>query len=95
MGTWMAPSFANLLMEKLEHKFLLTQDVRPQERRRFVDDIFAIWTNDELSLNTLIDSLNHHQPTTKCTSTWSAKQVTFLDTTAYLENRQIRTSLHV
>ena len=95
MGTRMAPSFANLFMGKLEREFLLTQDVKPREWWRFIDDIFAIWTHGESLLRHFIESLNRHHPTIKFTANWSAQAVTFLDTTVYLENGRIRTDLHV
>ena len=42
MGIRMAPSFANLSMERLECEFLLTQDIKPQEWWKFIDDIFVV-----------------------------------------------------
>ena len=95
MGTRMAPSFANLSVGRLERKFLLTQNVKPREWWRFIDDIFAIWTHGELSLRDFIQSLNHHHPTSKITATWSAEKITLLDTTLYLDNGRIKMNLHV
>ena len=95
MGTRMAPSFANLFMGRLEREFLLTQNVKPREWWRFIDDIFAIWTHGELILRHFIESLNCHHPTIKFTATWSAEKITFLDTTVYLDNGRIKTDLHV
>ena len=94
MGTRMAPSYANLFMGKLEREFLLTQDIEPQVWWRFIDDIFAIWTHGEHVLCRFIESLNPHHPTVKFTSTWSAEQVTFLDTTVYPKDGQISTDLY-
>ena len=74
MGTRMAPSFANLFMERLEWEFLLTQDVKPQEWWRFIDNIFAIWTHSESLLRNFVESLNRHHPTIKFTATWSAQK---------------------
>ena len=96
MGTRMAPSYANLFMGKLEREFLLTQDLKPRVWWRFIDDIFAIWTHGEQSLNRFIESLNRHHPTIKFTTNWSAEKVTFLDTTVYLkEDGLIGTDLYV
>ena len=58
MGTRMAPSFANLFMGKLECEFLLTQNIKPQECWRFIEDIFAIWCHGEQLLCNFIESLN-------------------------------------
>ena len=80
MGTCMAPSYANLFMEKLEHEFLLTQDLKPGVWWRFINYIFAIWFHGEQLFKLLVESLNRHNPTIILTATWSAERVTFLDT---------------
>ena len=85
MHTCMAPSYANLFMGKLEHEFLWTQDKIPQVWWRYIDDIFAIWTLGEPSLRVFSDSLNCYNPTIKFIATWSAEQVTFLDTRVFLK----------
>ena len=69
-------------------------DIEPRVWWRFIDDIFVIWSHREQALCHFIDSLNHHYPTIKFTATWSAKQVTFLDTTVYLKDGQISTNLY-
>ena len=94
MGTWMAPSYANTFMGKLECEFLRTQDIEPRVWWRFIDYIFAIWTHGEHELCRFVESLNRHHHTIKFTATWSAEQVTFLDTTIYLKDGQIGTDLY-
>ena len=81
-------------MGKLERKFLRTQDIEPRVWWRFKDDIFAIWTHEKQVLSRFIESLNRHHPTIKFTATWSAEQVTLLDTTVYLKDGQIGTDLY-
>ena len=95
MGTRMAPSYANLFMGKLEREFLRTQDKIPRVWWRYIDDIFAIWDHGEPSLRVFIENLNRHHSTIKFTASWSAEEVTFLDTRVYLEDGQIGTDLHV
>ena len=95
MGTQMTSSFTNWFMGKLEHEFLLTQDVKPQDWWRFIDDIFAIWTHGKLMLRTFIESLNCHHPIIRFTTTWSAGKLILVNKAAYLENDQIRTDLRV
>ena len=94
MGTWMAPSYANLFMGKLECEFLRTQNIEPRVWWRFIDDIFVIWTHGEEELCRFNQSLNHHHPTIKFTATWSAEQVMFLDIMLCLKNGQIGTDLY-
>ena len=94
MSTSMAPSYVNLFMGKLEHEFLLTQDLKPRVWYRLIDYIFAIWTQGEKSLETFIENLNHHHPTIKFTATWSTEKVIFY--TVYLkEDGLIGTDLHI
>ena len=74
MGTRMASSFANLFTGRLECELMQTQNVKPQEWWRFIDDIFTIWTHGESSLRDFIESLNPHYRTIKFTATWSAEK---------------------
>ena len=82
-------------MGKLECEFLRSQENIPRVWWRNIDDIFAIWTHGELSLREFIENINRHHPTIKFPATWSAEQVTFLDTRVYLKDGRIETNLHV
>ena len=86
MGTKMAPSFANIIMVAPEqtlfssspdHLILLLW-------KRFIDDIFLIWTHDEASFESFIQHLNSFHPTIKFEVTHSTKSVNFFDTTVYI-----------
>ena len=44
MGTKLAPSFANLFMGHLEDKFVYSYPLQPFIWKRFIDDIFFVWT---------------------------------------------------
>ena len=90
MGTHTAPLYTNLFMGKLEQELLQTQNKKPRVWWRYTDDIFAIWTHGERSLQTFLESLTRHHPTIKFTATWSAKEVIFLDTTVYLREGRIK-----
>ena len=60
----------------------------------YMDDIFAIWTHGETSLEHFIDDLNTAHPTIKFTAEWSHTRVSFLDTTVTLTNGILSTDLH-
>ena len=61
--------------------------------KRFIDDIFLIWTHGEDSFKEFVDYLNSLHPTIKFTSESSTKSVNFLDTTVKLDqNRNIITT---
>ena len=95
MGTHMAPTYANYFRRKSEREFLETQNKLPRVWWRYIDDIFTICTHGEPTLPTFIDNLNCHHPSIKFTASWSAKEVTFLDTRVYLKDGRFGTDLHV
>ena len=58
IGTRMAPSYANIFMDKLERQFIEQAEMKPHTWWRYIDDIFIIWTEGENSLRDFIDYLN-------------------------------------
>ena len=63
MGTSLAPNYANLFMDRLETKALAGFAQKPLTWKRFIDDIFLVWTHGEQSLKNFIDYLNSlHDP---------------------------------
>ena len=58
MGTKLAPSFANIFMGDLEEKFVYTYKLKPLIWKRFIDDIFFIWTYGDEELNDFVTHLN-------------------------------------
>ena len=96
MGTRMAPSYANLFMEKLEQKFLQTQNKLPLVWWRYIDDAFAIWTHGVPCLNVFLRELNNYHTTNKFTADWLAHEVTLLlDTRVYIKDGRVQTDLHI
>ena len=67
MGTKMAPSFANIFMGALEQTLLSSSPdhLIPLLWKRFIDDIFLIWTHGEASFQSFIQHLNSFHPTIK------------------------------
>ena len=86
MGTKMAPSFANIFMGALEQALLSSSPnhLIPLLWKRFIDDIFLIWTHGEESFLSFIQYLNSFHPTIKFKVTHSTRSVDFLDTTIYI-----------
>ena len=85
MGTIMAPQYANLFLGYLEEKKILNTRFRKFMKifLRFLDDIFLVWSGSENELKSFINYLNQIHDTIKFTHTYSKKEVTFLDTTIY------------
>ena len=98
MGTKMAPSFANIFMGALEQTLLSSSPdhLIPLLWKRFIDDIFLIWTHGEASFQSFIQHLNSFHPTIKFEVTHSTKSVHFLDTTVYITPQNtLETTLYI
>ena len=70
---------ANLFMDLVEQEFLAKCTKKPQTWKRYIDDIFMIWTHGREELKNFITHLNLHHP--NLTITWEAheQQIDFLD----------------
>ena len=98
VGTKMAPSFANIFMGALEQTLLSSSPdhLIPFMWKRFMDDIFLIWTHGEASFQSFIKHLNSFHPTIKFEVTHSTKSVNFLDTTVYITPQNtLETTLYI
>ena len=95
MGTSLAPNYANLFMDIFETNALSKFPQKPLIWKRFIDDIFLIWTHGEDSFTEFVNYFNSLHLTIKFTSESSTKSVNFLDTTVKLhQNRNIITTLY-
>ncbi|KXJ09041.1 hypothetical protein AC249_AIPGENE26933 [Exaiptasia diaphana] len=99
MGTKMAPSFANIFLEKLERRFLSntpSNGLQPLIWKRYIDDIFMIWTHGEETLNIFLEHLNAFHPNIKFQSSISATSINFLDTTIYITpDRRLESTIYI
>ena len=94
MGTCMAPSYANILMGKLEKELLASYHLQPLIWYRYINDIFVLWTHGETQLQLFLDHINNYHHTIKFTADWSSDAVSFLDTRVSLMNQQLETDLY-
>ena len=81
MGTKLAPSFANLFMGYFENKFVYSYRLQPFIWKRFIDDIFFVWTYGQTELDNFVDYLNTCHSTIKFTLETSLLKINFLDIT--------------
>ena len=58
MGTKMAPAYANLYMGKLEEKLKDVGKPHVKLWKRFIDDIFVIWTGSKPEFITFMTKIN-------------------------------------
>ena len=112
MGIRPAPSYANLFMARIDK---LAQDLASMSGdgihpirmwKRFLDDIFIIWTGTLENLHKFIDELNNIHPTIKFTMNHTKTEnenscncppctsIPFLDTSASVKNNQIILDLY-
>ena len=91
MGTICALSYANILMEHFEGKFIY-----PPIKTflliylRFIDDIFFLWTGSKKDLENLLNKLNTERSSIKFKCKVSKEIIFFLDTKIYVKNKKLR-----
>ena len=79
MGSKMAPSYANLFMDRFERGFLDSEPTRPLVWLRYIDEIFCVWTGSRPFLDAFLDRLNTRHSTLRFTWEISHAHVEFLD----------------
>ena len=87
MGTRMAPSYANLFMGTLETELVKQNSKNIQIWKRFIDDIFIIWTGTLEEFQEFMNKINQIHPTIKFTHEVSKNELTILDVTVYKGDR--------
>ena len=94
MGTICAPPFANIFMGKFEETF-----INPYIQNlsilylRYIDDLFLIWAGTKQQLEDFISNLNDQHPSITFSHKISKKSIDFLDTTVYIKNRRLHTTI--
>ena len=76
MGTKMAVAFSVIFMAHIEKKLLNESPYQPFLWKRFIDDIFSVWTILETEINkNFIDFANSFQANIKFTHEMSSKHI--------------------
>jgi hypothetical protein len=96
MGTRVAPTFANIFMAKIDKLVLEASDSFSLFFKRFLDDIFMLWTGTESQFLNFMKKINLIHPTIKFTHSYNLKErsTTFLDTTMQVINGKLSTDLY-
>ena len=66
-GTAIGTKFSCIFMNYIETEFLKTQAIKPWLWKRFIDDIFFIWTNSKENLNKFLKDLTEFHPNLRFT----------------------------
>ena len=101
MGTRVAPTYANIFMGKLE-KILLSKCPGNLKNflhtwRRFIDDIFIIWTGSHSQFDQFFNFINAYHPTIKFDEPQHNKEensCNFLDLKISIEDSKIHNDLY-
>ena len=89
MGTKMAVAFANIFMGNVETDRILSQSAfKPLVWKRYIEDIFSLWTINRDEIKQFIEQANNHHPTIKFTAEISERETTFLDTSIRFQTTQ-------
>jgi hypothetical protein len=79
----MAPAYANLFMGSLEPKLTSLGYPHILLWKRYIDDIFIVWTGTNAQLDRFMTNINRVHPTIKFTHEQNMQELTFLDVTTY------------
>ena len=92
MGSPLAPLLANWFVSKLETSLL--NEIQPKMYTRYVDDIFTIFSNEEMA-NEFNQKLNTlHQDLVFTMETCTSGKLPFLDISVKLEENKFTTSIY-
>ena len=83
MGKKFSPSYANIFMAQWEKRVLSQAQLKPLIYKRFLDDIFMIWTHGREALDNFLTYLNADNPCITLKAEISEKSVDFLDLTIF------------
>ena len=95
MGSKCAPSVACLYMADFEKRFVYPYVTQPLLWKRYIDDIFIIWTHGDTALDAFVAYLNNCHSSIKFTVTKSTTSVDFLDLTVKKTTNGISTELFI
>lgn len=97
MGSNVAPTYANIVMADLEEQRIYTSHHFRSVLKwwRYIDDVFAIWSDTTETLEEFFSFLNTIERSIKFTMTWSRESIQFLDTLVYIEDGKLKTDLFV
>ena len=90
----MAPNYAIIFMHSVEEEILKNTTLKPRIWRRFIDDIFIVWTHGKETLEKFLNYINQVHETIKFTAEYSTQEVPFLDTLVYKLKNKLATKVY-
>ena len=89
MGTKLAPAYANIFMGDFENRFVYPYHTQPLVWKRYIGDVFIIWTHGKPALDIFLHHLDICHKTIKFTMEDSTTTVNFLDITVIKNTENI------
>ena len=93
IGTKFAPPYACIFVDYIKTEFLKSQEIKPWLWKRFIDDIFFIWTDTAENLDEFLQDLNKFNPNLRFTYEKSREKINFLDVVIKIKEGKITTNL--
>ena len=85
MGKTYAPSYANIFMAEWERHIFWKLQLKPLIYKRYLDDIFMVWTHGIEVLQEFITTVNTDKPCITLTAEHSPTKINFLDLTLFID----------
>ena len=94
MGSKMAVAFSVIFVAHVEKQIINASPCKPFDRKRFIYDMFSVWTLPETDINNFIDfAANSFHTTIKFSLEPSSKKIVFLDTKVFKGPRFIQSKI--
>ena len=93
IGTKFALPYSCIFMDYIETEFLKSLEIKPWLWKRFIDDIFSIWTDTAENLDKFLEDLNKFHPNLRFTYEKSREKINFLDAAINIKEGKIFTNL--
>lgn len=84
MGKKYAPSYANIFMAEWERTIFQKTSLTPLIYKRYLDDIFMVWTHGRDTLSEFLSILNSDHPCIRLCAEISDTNINFLDITLFI-----------
>ena len=94
MGSKMAVAFSVIFVAHVEKQLINASPCKPFDWKRFIYDMFSVWTLPETDINNFIDfAANSFHATIKFSLEPSSKKIVFLDTKVFKGPRFIQSKI--
>ena len=94
MGSKMAVAFSVIFVAHVQKQLINARSCKPFRCKRFIYDMFSVWTLPETDINNFIDfAANSFHATIKFSLEPSSKKIVFLDTKVFKGPRFIQSKI--